>query len=87
LARNASVPSFAIAACATVAYADKPTDGSWRRGAISLVGPEELAADLEAIQERATRKSINDVFESDFWLASFQEPAIRDVFTSDFRNL
>ena len=43
---------FATAACATVAYSDKPRDGSWRRVAISLVDPDELAADLEAVQKR-----------------------------------
>src|SRR6202163_2991970 len=38
---------FGTAACATVAYADKPRDGSWRRVAISLVDTDKLAAALE----------------------------------------
>jgi hypothetical protein len=38
------------------AYAVKPRHGSWRKIAMSLVGPEELAADSEAVQKRASRQ-------------------------------
>ncbi len=69
------------------AYTVGPRHGSGRKIAISLVNPDELAADSEAVQKRAWRRLNGDLPEADIWTGMLPPPSnIRDLTTRSHLN-